>query len=148
MAFSWETFSNRFNYAHIHEELSNSQKQAVMFLLEKKGKDERLTKTWRPIPLINVDTKIACKALAKRLEHILPGLIHYNQNKYVKLRSILDAVRTIDDVLEYTKQSGQSDILVTIDFEQSILFPGSLIPTKSPLHFKFWTIFYSMDSIL
>ena len=74
------------NYAHNHGELSNSQKQAVITLLEKKGKDKRLIKNWRPISLINVDTKIASKALAKRLENILPDLIHYNQNAYVKGR--------------------------------------------------------------
>ena len=28
--------------------------------------------------LINLDTKTASKALAKRLEHILPDLIYYN----------------------------------------------------------------------
>ena len=107
------------NYAHDHGELSNSQKQAVITLLEKKGKDKRLIKNWRPISLINVDTKIASKALAKRLENILPDLVHYNQNAYVKGRSIFDAVRTIDDVLEYTKRSEQSGILVTIDFEKA-----------------------------
>ena len=105
---------NSFNYAHNYGELSNSQKQAVITLVEKKGKDKRLIKNWRPISLINVDTKIVSKALAKRLEHI-----HYNQNAYVKGRSIFDAVRTIDDVLEYTKQSEQSGILVTIDFEKA-----------------------------
>ena len=110
---------NSFNYAHNYGELSNSQKQAVITLVEKKGKDKRLIKNWRPISLINVDTKIVSKALAKRLEHILPDLIHYNQNAYVKGRSIFDAVRTIDDVLEYTKQSEQSGILVTIDFEKA-----------------------------
>ena len=46
------------------------------------------------------EKKIAPKALFKRPEHILPDLIHYNQNEYVKVRSIFDAVRTIDDVLE------------------------------------------------
>ena len=107
------------NYAHNHGELSNSQKQAVITLLEKKGKDKRLIKNWRPISLINVDTKIASKALAKRLENILPDLIHYNQNAYVKGRSIFDAIRTIGDVLEYTKCSDQSGILVTIDFEKA-----------------------------
>ena len=110
---------NSFNYAHNYGELSNSQKQAVIILLEKKGKDKRLIKNWRPISLINVDTKIVSKALAKRLEHILPDLIHYNQNAYVKGRSIFDAVRTIDDVLEYTKRSEQSGVLVTIDFEKA-----------------------------
>ena len=72
----------------------------MITLLEKKGKDKRLIKNWRPISLINVDTKIASKALAKRLENILPDLTHYNQNAYVKGRSIFDAIRTIDDVLE------------------------------------------------
>ena len=37
----------------------------------------------------------------------------------MKGRSIFDAVRNIDDVLEYTKQSEQSGILVTIDFEKA-----------------------------
>ena len=45
---------NSFNYAHNYGELSNSQKQAVIILLEKKGKDKRLIKNWRPISLINV----------------------------------------------------------------------------------------------
>jgi len=73
-----------YNCAHEHGVLSNSQKQAVITLLEKKGKDKRLIKNWHPISLINVDTKIASKTLAKRLEPILPELIHYNQNAYVK----------------------------------------------------------------
>ena len=48
-----------FDYAHNHGELSNSQKQAVITLLEKKGKDKRLIKNWRLISLISVDAKIA-----------------------------------------------------------------------------------------
>ena len=40
----------------------------------------------------------------------------------MKGRSICDAIRTIDDVLEYSKQSEQSGILVTIDFEKAFDF--------------------------
>ena len=108
-----------FNYAHEHGELSNSQKQAVITLLEKEGKDKRLIKNWRPISLINVDAKIASKTLAKRLESILPELIQCGQNAYVKGRSIFDAVRTIDDILDYTRQTKMSGILVAIDFEKA-----------------------------
>ena len=54
------------------------------------------------------NTKIASKALAKQLKHILPNLINYNQSTYVKVRLIFDIFRSIDDVLEYTKQSRQS----------------------------------------
>ena len=107
------------NYAHDHGELSTSQRQAVITLLEKKGRDKRSIGNWRPIFLIIVDTKIASKALAKRLETMLPDLIHYNQNAYVKGRSIFDAVRTIDDVIEYTKRVNMTGGLITIDFEKA-----------------------------
>ena len=77
------------NYAFEFGELSNSQKQAIITLIEKKGKDKRMIRNWRPISLINVDAKIASKTLAKRLEKVLPGIIHSNQNAFVKGRSIL-----------------------------------------------------------
>ena len=107
------------NYAHAHGELSNSQKQAVITLLEKKGKDKRLIKNWRPISLINLGAKIVSKTLAKRLEPILPVLIQCSHNAYVKGRLIFDAVRTIDDILEYTRHTKMSGFLVAIDFEKA-----------------------------
>ena len=107
------------NYAFEYGELSNSQKQAIITLIEKKGKDKRLIKNWRPISLINVDAKIASKALAKRLEKTLPEIIHYNQNAFVKGRTIFDAIRTIEDVKEHTKQKCLSGILVAVDFEKA-----------------------------
>ena len=42
-------------------ELSNSQKQAVITLVEKRGKDKRQIKNWRPVSLINADAKMASK---------------------------------------------------------------------------------------
>ena len=104
---------------HRHGELSTSQKQAMITLLEKKDKDKRVLKNWRPISLINVDVKIASKALAKRLEPILPSLIHHSQTAFIKGRSIFDAIRTIDDTLEYAKRNNRPGILVAIDFEKA-----------------------------
>ena len=60
------------NYAYDHGELSNTQKQAIITLLEKKDKDKRDMSNWRPIFLINVDGKIGSKAIAKRLPGIRP----------------------------------------------------------------------------
>ena len=55
-------------------QLSTSQHQA-----EKKERDKRLIKTWRPISLMNVDAKIASKALATRIKNVLSTAIKSNQ---------------------------------------------------------------------
>ena len=52
------------NYSFTVGDLSTSQKQAVITLIEKKGRDKRLVKDWRPISLMNVNTKIASKVIA------------------------------------------------------------------------------------
>ena len=59
------------NYAFEKGELSSSQRQAVITLIEKKGKDKCYLKNWRPISLLNVDTKILSKALSTRIERLL-----------------------------------------------------------------------------
>ena len=107
------------NYSHEHGELSTSQKQALIILLEKENRDRRFIKNWRPISSINVDAKIGSKAIAKRLEKTLPTIIHYNQNAYVKGRTMFDAARTIDDILDFCKAENESAILTTLDFEKA-----------------------------
>ena len=56
--------------------LSTSQRQAVITPAEKKGKDERYLKNWRPISFINIDTKILSKSLS--------SLIHSDQTARCK----------------------------------------------------------------
>ena len=105
------------NYVYEFGELSNTQKQAIIMLIEKRAKDKRLIKNWRPISLVNVDAKIISKVLAKRLEKVLPYIIHADQNAFVKGRSIFDALRIIDDVVDYTKRNCLPGILIGIDFK-------------------------------
>ena len=64
-------------------EMSNSKKQAVITLIEKKGKDRSLLENWRPISLVNVDTKLMTKAIAWRIKKVLPDIIHQNQTGMV-----------------------------------------------------------------
>ena len=104
------------NCAFDYGELSNSQKQAIITLIEKKGKDRRHISNWRPISLINVDAKIGSKAIARRLQEVLPDIIHRNQNAYVQGKSIFDAVRSIDDILEFTERKRIKGFMLAIDF--------------------------------
>ena len=60
-------------------QLSTSQRQAVIILFEKKDKDKRMIKNWRPISRIDVDAKIASKVLALRMQKVLASIINYSQ---------------------------------------------------------------------
>ena len=64
-------------------EMSNSQRKAVITLIEKQGKDRTLIENWRPISLINVDAKIISKEIAVRAKNVLPNIIHHNQTAYM-----------------------------------------------------------------
>ena len=55
------------NHSFSNEQLSNFQRQAMITLIEKKGKDKRYLKNWRPTSYINVDVKIASKAIGMRI---------------------------------------------------------------------------------
>ena len=85
-------------------QLSSSQRQAVIVLIEKKEKDKRLIKNWRPISLINVDSKIASKALASRMKTVLSDIIKCDETAYVKGRYIGESIRLVTDILEYTAE--------------------------------------------
>ena len=61
-----------FNEAYNAKEMSNSQKQTVITLIEKKDKDRTFLENWRPISLINVDSKIASKVITMRIIKVLP----------------------------------------------------------------------------
>ena len=80
--------------------LSISQRQAVIKLIVKKDRDKRFVKNWRPISLLNVDTKILSKSLAEKLKSALPELISSNQVAYVKNRCTSESGRLISDVIE------------------------------------------------
>ena len=62
-----ECLVDALTFAQEQGQRSTSQKQAMITLLEKKDKDRGFIKNWRPVSLINVDVKIASKAITRRL---------------------------------------------------------------------------------
>ena len=108
-----------YNHAFSQGELSTSQKQAVITLIEKKGRDKRYIKNWRPISLLNIDAKVISKILATRLKKVISKLISSDQTAYVPSRFIGESVRLTSDVLEYMKTSELPGYLITIDIEKA-----------------------------
>ena len=107
------------NDAFINEELSTSQKQVVIKLIEKKDREKRFIKNWRPISLLNTDLKYISKALATHLKDILPDLISSNQTAHVKSRYISESRRLMYDVLETASILNKKGFLVTLHIENA-----------------------------
>lgn len=103
----------------MRKEMSPSQRQAVITLIEKQDKDRTFLENWRPISLTNVDAKIASKVIATRIVKVLPEIIHSNQTGYVSGRYIGEAARSILDIMDYTKTYDIPGLLLFIDFEKA-----------------------------
>ena len=65
--------------------------------------DKQFIKNWRPISLLNVDTKILSKVFKAKLEPILPSVISWNQSAYVEKRCISESGRLISDSIEISQ---------------------------------------------
>lgn len=113
------TFITSIKEAKEKKELSISQRQAIIKLIEKKDRDKQLIKNWRPISLLNVDLKISSKALSEKLKEVLPSLISSQQTAYVKNRYIGESGRLISDIIKICESKNLEGYLVTMDIEKA-----------------------------
>ena len=128
----YETFWNEIKYVFLKSlkqaeekgQLSISQRQAVIKLVEKKDRDKRYIKNRRPISLLNVDTKIISKGLTAKLKKTIPTIISSNQTSYVNKRCISESGHLISDIIEVCKKQNIGGYLVTMDIEKAF---GSLV---------------------
>ena len=107
------------NEAYRSGELSASQKQAMIILIAKEGKDLLQIKNYRPISLLNVDYKILSKVLALRITQVLDEVILEDQLGFMKGRNIGEAIRIIDDMIFHTSHFDLPGYLIAIDFEKA-----------------------------
>ena len=121
--FFWDDIKNLLSdsikKSFISGELSTSQKQAVIKLIEKKDRDKWLIKNWHSISLLNIDTKLISKVIATRLKKILNNLISENQIAYLNNRFISEGGRLISDIVEITDLLHIEGILPTVDIEKA-----------------------------
>ena len=108
-----------FNEAYEANELSISQRRGIITLIPKEDGSLLDLSNWRPITLLNVDCKIATKAIAKRIEASLPKLINSDQTGFIKGRYIGENIRLIMDIMEYTKTRNIPGVLVSLDFRKA-----------------------------
>ena len=91
--------------------LSTSQRQVIIKLIEKKDRDKRFISNWRPISLLNADSKIISKVLSEKL----------NKMAYVKNRHVGENRRLISDVIEITEMKNIEGFLVTMGVNKALI---------------------------
>ena len=114
-----QEMTESFNHAVQSGKLSITQRRGIISLIPKKFKDKTILENLRPISLLNVDYKILTKAIAKRVEKVLPDIINVDQTGYVKGRYIGENIRLIQDVIHFTSQMNEKGIAIFLDFKKA-----------------------------
>ena len=111
--------TNSLNFSFQHGDLTDLQKQSVITLLPKTDKDTCFLKNWRPISLLNVDYKIATKAIANRIKKVITNIVSNAQTGFIKGRYIGENIRLLYEVLDYVDENNLPAILFFSDFEKA-----------------------------
>jgi len=106
-------------YSFKNKTLTQEQKIGILNLIPKENKDLRLLANWRPVSLLNTDYKILTKALAIRLQKVIPKLINSDQVGYIKGRYIGENIRTIFDLMLHADLNQIEAYIAQIDFEKA-----------------------------
>lgn len=102
-----------------HGTLPPTLRQASISLLLKKDKDPDLCSSYRPLSLINVDAKILAKALAHRLENIVPTIVSHEQTGFVKGRQLFFNVRTLLNIIYSKTTTTTPEVVISVDAEKA-----------------------------
>ena len=117
-------------------------------MIEKKGKDKRYIKNWRPISLLNVDAKILSKILASHVKKVISSLITSDQTAYLPGRVIGESIRLTSDLIEYSNIQNIPGYLVTMDIEKAFDSVDHTFPCSVLQKFGFGKNFIRWVSII
>lgn len=78
-----------------------------------------MVQNWRLISLLNTDNKILTKAMSLRLQPVLREMIHMDQTGFLPRRCISENLHTIQDVIDFTRESSNPALLLALDFQKA-----------------------------
>ena len=123
----YKTFSDKlapilldmFNESLANGSLPQTLSQAVISLLLKKDKDPTECGSYRPISLLNIESKIIAKVLAKRLESTLPLIISEDQTGFITGRHSFFNIRRLLNIVNTSGPSPFPEVIVSLDAEKA-----------------------------
>lgn len=108
-----------FEESFVSQSLLPTMRQAVISSILKKDKSSLNCSSYRPISLLNVDTKILAKLLAHRLERVLPSVISPDQTGFIKNRFSFFNIRRVLNFIYNQSDKDASETVVSLDAEKA-----------------------------
>lgn len=93
--------------------------QACISLLLKQDRDPLDPGSYRPLSLLNVDTKILAKTLATRLDRVLPTIISQDQTGFIRNRLLFSNLRRLYNIIYTPSPSSCPEVLLSLDAEKA-----------------------------
>ena len=94
-------------------------RRGIISLLDKPDKDMLKIKSWRPLTILNTDNKLYGKILANRMDHSIKDIVHFSQTGFIKGRSPSENIAKIMEIISYSDQYQQNNLLLSYDFEKA-----------------------------